>query len=165
MAVRERESFSIHHRTTEWERKEGKKWKRTIGAFSTVSLHPKQACSSPGSSSVLSCFTTHTYLQGYGVHSILPEAGPHNPRKAGPQALWAQGCKALPDLVPRSGLLVVVQHTELRGGVHTGCCLHMEPLVVGVPLLDSPVVMDILQPLISLIRGECFPHACNYQYS
>lgn len=137
------------------------KMKKDNKSLSIVSLHPKTSCSSPGSSSFLSCSTARIYLQGRGVHSILPEAGPHNPHKARPGALWAQEHKALLDPVLRRGLLMVVLHKELRGDVHTGCCLHREHLGVGVLLLgvgvlllDSPVVMDILQPLTLQTRAE-----------
>lgn len=106
--------------------------------LSTVSSHPEQSGSPPGSCSFLSCSPARSYLQGRGVRSILPEAGPRSPRKAQPEALWGQEHTALPDPVLHMALLMVVLHMEPKGDVHRGCCLRTEPLVVAV-LLDNPV--------------------------
>lgn len=106
--------------------------------LSTVSSHPKQSWSPPGSYSFLRCSPAPSYLQGRGVRSILPEAGPHSPRKAQPEALWGQERTALPDPVLHTPPLMVVLHMEPKGDVHRGCCLRTEPLVVAV-LLDNPV--------------------------
>lgn len=57
---------------------------------------------------------------------------------------------------------MAVLHMELRGDVHMGCCLHMERLAVGVLLLDSPIVMDILQPLTLQTRGESLYITCVF---
>lgn len=137
MTVRERESFSIHHCTADRERV-GEGRKKDNRNLSIVSSHPKQPWSPPGSYSFLRCSPAPSYLQGRGVRSILPEAGPRSPRKAQPEALWGQERTALPDPVLHTAPLMVVLHMEPKGDVHRGCCLRTEPLVVAV-LLDTPV--------------------------
>lgn len=155
MTVRERESFSIHHRTREQvgeKTTEAMKEKKSrLSAVSSCSEYDGLTSRGKATADVyLAALPAHSYLQGLGVHNVLHEAVHRNPHNAPLGEPLVHAHRALPDLVlhmRHKDLLVAVlyHHMELRGDVHRERCLpRMEHPVVGFLLLDSPEVMETL---------------------